>query len=144
VSCNNYKKRLPFIEFVDLKENKTAVEITTKSLNDLSIWVQDSTGKGIYVQFRNGTPSIFSETLNGNANGNCITFEKENKINFTKYYTGKHPKELPLMLRNDSLPYRVNVLYGNWITIEGDSVSKTNFGWGTTLEKLFLQDSLKK
>ncbi len=134
-SCKSSHDLLPFVERVDLKREKTSVEINVKSLDNLSIWVQDSTGKGVYLQFKNGEPSIFSQEKEGNTNGYVVTFENGRLNEVAKYYTGKYPADYPKECRSDSIPYSVNVPYGKFTYFVEDSLYQEDFGWGEILEK---------
>jgi hypothetical protein len=137
ISCKSSQGLLPFIERVNLKEEKTSVEINVKSLKNLSIWVQDSTGTGVYIQFKNGEPSIFSQEKDGNTNGYVITFDNGRLNGVSQYYTGKYPTDYPKECRNDSIPYRVNVPYGKFIYFVKDSLYQEDFGWGEILERYY-------
>lgn len=145
ISCNNYRKFLPFVEFVDLKENKSSIEINTKSIKDLSIYVQDSTGNGIYIQFRDGQPSIFSQEKNRQTNGYVVTFQNGKLNGISQYYSGKFPNEYPKECQNDSMPFRASVIYGKYIYFINDSLYQEDFGWGEELENYncIERDSLK-
>jgi hypothetical protein len=135
ISCKSYRDLLPFVEYVDLKEDKTSVEINVKSLDDLSIWVKDSTGRGVYVQFRNGEPSIFSQSKNDQMNGCIVTMKDGDFYQVGKYFSGNFPPEYPEECKNDSIPFRASVPYGKFIFFINDSIVQEDFGWGEVLNK---------